>query len=317
MKITVLDGAGLNPGDLSWKGFEELGDVTVYDRTAPNEVIERAGDCEVVITNKTVLSKELLEQLPHLKYIGVLATGYNVIDIEAAKNLGIIVTNIPAYSTMSVAQHVFALLLSVTDRVEHYTTEVVDGHWSRAKDFCYWNTPLTELDSKIFGVIGYGNIGKAVCHIGQAFGMKTIAFTSKSPSQLERGVRKASSLDELLKISDVVSLHCPLTPETRYLINSDTINKIKHGAILINTGRGGLIDEEAVAEALRDGRLGAFCADVLSSEPPAKDNPLLRAPNVYITPHIAWATIEARQRLMAIALDNLRNFLSGHPINVV
>lgn len=317
MKITVLDGAGLNPGDLSWKGFEELGDVTVYDRTAPNEVIERAGDCEVVITNKTVLSKELLEQLPRLKYIGVLATGYNVIDIEAAKNLGIIVTNIPAYSTMSVAQHVFALLLSVTDRVEHYTTEVVDGHWSSAKDFCYWNTPLTELDSKILGVIGYGNIGKAVCHIAQAFGMNTIAFTSKSPSQLERGVKKASSLDELLKISDVVSLHCPLTPETRYLINSDTINKIKPGAILINTGRGGLIDEEAVARALRDGRLGAFCADVLSSEPPAKDNPLLTAPNVYITPHIAWATIEARQRLMAIALENLRNFLSGHPINVV
>ncbi len=316
MKITILDGYGMNPGDLSWDGAAALGELKVYDRTAPSEVIGRSADSEALLTNKTVLDGETLRALPKLKYVGVLATGYNVVDTATARQLGIVVTNIPAYSTMSVAQMVFAHLLNVTDRVEHYAEENRHGRWSRNPDFCYWDTPVTELAGKTFGIVGLGHIGQAVAKIALAFGMKVIAFTSKDPEHLPDGVSKAG-LDTLFAESDVVSLHCPLTPSTEKLINRETISKMKQGAILINTGRGPLIDEQAVADALRGGKLGAFCADVLSSEPPAADNPLLSAPNSFITPHIAWASKEARERLMQIAVANLKAFIEGHPVNDV
>ena len=306
----------MNPGDLSWDGAAALGELKVYDRTAPSEVIGRSADSEALLTNKTVLDGETLRALPKLKYVGVLATGYNVVDTATARQLGIVVTNIPAYSTMSVAQMVFAHLLNVTDRVEHYAEENRHGRWSRNPDFCYWDTPVTELAGKTFGIVGLGHIGQAVAKIALAFGMKVIAFTSKDPEHLPDGVSKAG-LDTLFAESDVVSLHCPLTPSTEKLINRETISKMKQGAILINTGRGPLIDEQAVADALRGGKLGAFCADVLSSEPPAADNPLLSAPNSFITPHIAWASKEARERLMQIAVANLKAFIEGHPVNDV
>ena len=316
MKITILDGFGLNPGDLSWLGFEKLGDLTVFDRTSPTELLLRAKDSDVLITNKTVIDASTIAALPKLKYIGVLATGYNIVDTLEAKKRGVVVANIPAYSTMSVAQHVFALLLAVTDRPEHYAEEVAEGKWAASKDFCFWDTQLTELAGKNFGIIGYGNIGQAVARIALAFGMKVLAFTSKEVSLLPEGVRKVS-LNELFSLSDVISLHCPLTPDTKHLINPDSISKMKKGVILINTGRGPLVDESAVAKALYDGKIRAFCADVLSTEPPSVSNPLLSAPNAFITPHIAWATKEARIRLMDIAVDNLRQFLAGHPVNVV
>lgn len=316
MKITVLDGYGLNPGDLSWEPLAKLGNLTVYDRTRPEETVERARDAEIVLTNKVVLDRKILSELPKLKYIGVLATGYNVVDISAAKERGITVTNIPAYSTMSVAQKVFALLLAVTDRVEHYAAEVKDGRWSNNPDFCFWDTPLIELSGKTFGIIGLGNIGMAVCRIALAFGMNVVAMTSKRIEELPDGVRKAD-LKELLEKSDVISLHCPLTPSTERIMNKESLRLMKPTAILINTGRGPLIDEEAVAEALRENNLRAFCGDVLSKEPPKADNPLLHAPNTFITPHIAWATEEARRRLMDIAVKNLKSYLSGNPENVV
>lgn len=316
MQITVLDGYALNPGDLSWKEFEKLGNVTVYDRTVPSQFMERAKDADVLITNKTVISAEHLEALPNLKYIGVLATGYNVVDLKAARKFDIPVTNIPAYSTMSVAQHVFAMLLAVTDRVEHYALETRRGRWSNARDFCFWDTPLVELTGKTFGIVGLGNIGMAVAHIAIAFGMRVMAYTSKEPEHLPDGVVK-SSLSELFENADVISLHCPLNSDTYEIINQKAITDMKSGVILINTGRGPLIDEKAVADALTSGKIGAFCADVLSTEPPAADNPLLSAPNTYITPHIAWATKEARERLMQIAYTNLEAFIDGHPQNVV
>lgn len=316
MNIVVLDGYTLNPGDLSWDPWKDLGNVTVYDRTSPSEIKERAKDCEVIITNKTVLNSETIDSLPKLRYIGVLATGYNVMDVEAAKRRGIIVTNIPAYSTMSVAQHVFAFLLAVTDHVEHYTAEVADGAWSRSLDFSYSNTRLIELAGKTIGILGMGNIGSAVANIALAFGMKVLAVTSKESASLPLHVEKATK-EELLAKSDVISLHCPLTPSTTHWVNEDTISMMKTGVILINTGRGPLVDEEAVAKALKTGKIGAFCADVLSTEPPHPDNPLLGAPETYITPHIAWATKEARIRLMAIALENLKQFLAGNPVNVI
>lgn len=316
MNITILDGFGLNPGDLSWEGFEKLGHLTVYDRTSRDQLMERAKNSEVLITNKTVLDAQTIASLPNLKYIGVLATGYNVVDVEEARKIGVIVTNIPAYSTKSVAQHVFALLLAVTDRPEHYAAEVANGKWSSSKDFCYWNTPLIELAGKKFGIIGFGNIGSAVARIALAFGMEVLAFTSKESKDLPAGVEKVS-LEELYSQSDIISLHCPLTPETKHLLNAGSIDKMKRGVILINTGRGPLVDEEAVAAALKSGRIKAFCADVLSEEPPSYDNTIIGAPNAYITPHIAWATGEARTRLMDIAVDNLRQFIEGCPVNVV
>lgn len=316
MKITVLDGYGLNPGDLSWDRIAELGELTVYDRTAPEETIERSKDSEILITNKTRLDAETISRLPKLKYIGVLATGYNVVDVEAARRHGVTVTNIPAYSTMSVAQQVFALILAITNRVEHYASENHRGRWSRNPDFCYWDTPLTELAGKNIGIVGLGNIGKAVARIALAFGMRVTASTSKKQEELPTGIEK-KELREIFAESDIVTLHCPLTAETEKMVGTPTLSLMKPTAILINTGRGPLIDEEAVASALREGRLGGFGADVLSSEPPAEDNPLLTAPNAYITPHIAWATREARERLMEIAVRNIEAFLEGKPENAV
>lgn len=316
MKITVLDGYGLNPGDLSWDGMARLGELRVFDRTAPEDTFERSKDSEILITNKTRLDADMIGRLPKLKYIGVLATGYNVIDTAAAKEHGVTVTNIPAYSTMSVAQQVFALILAITNRVEHYAADNRTGRWSRNPDFCYWDTPLTELAGKAMGIVGLGNIGKAVARIALAFGMQVMASTSKRQEELPEGIVK-KELREVFAESDVVTLHCPLTADTEKMVDSPALSLMKPTAILINTGRGQLIDEEAVAAALREGRLGGFGADVLSSEPPAPDNPLLSAPNAYITPHIAWATKEARERLMEIAVGNLAAFLSGEVRNTV
>lgn len=316
MNITILDGFAVNPGDLSWEIFDTLGNTTVYERTTPSQLYERAKDSEILLTNKTVITADDIRKLPKLKYIGVLATGYNVVDIDAAKKQDVVVTNIPAYSTSSVAQHVFALLFAVTNSVEHYALEVKDGKWVESRDFCFWDTPLVELAGKTFGIVGLGSIGMTVAKIAVDFGMKVAAFTSKEIEELPDGVEKVD-LDKLFAVSDVLSLHCPLTVSTRHLINAETISKMKDGVILINTGRGPLVDELAVANALNSGRIKAFCADVLSSEPPSGNNPLLSAPNTFITPHIAWATLEARSRLMNIAFSNVQAFLSGHPQNRV
>lgn len=316
MKIVVLDGQGVNPGDISWNRIEELGELTVYPRTAPEEVLKHVGDAEIALTNKTVFDANIIAQLKNTKYIGVLATGYNVVDTKAARERGIVVTNIPAYSTDSVAQMVFAHLLNVSNHVDHYAEETRNGVWSRCPDFCYWNTPLFELAGKTIGIVGLGHIGMKVAQIAQAFGMNVLAYTSKSPAQLPEWIRK-TTLDGLFGASDVVSLHCPLTDTTRELMNSASIEKMRDGAILINTGRGPLVNEADVVDALASGKLGAYCADVLSSEPPSASNPLIGAPNAFITPHVAWATIEARLRLMDIAVNNIKSFLAGSPINVV
>lgn len=316
LKIVILDGYSANPGDLSWKELEQMGEVTVYDRTSPSETIQRAADADIVLTNKVVLDREKIAQLPRLKYIGVLATGYNVVDIEAAHQRGVIVTNVPAYSTESVAQMVFAHLLTVTNRTEHYAIQNRKGRWSSNPDFCYWDFPHMELAGKIFGIVGLGNIGRRVAEIALAFGMKVKALTSKSQDQLPTGIEKAD-IQTLLSSSDVLSLHCPLTDKTRHLINAETLLKMKPTAILINTGRGPLIDDQAVANALQEGRLGAFCADVLTTEPPASNNPLLSQPNAFITPHIAWASTEARVRLIQIATDNVRAFINCKTQNAV
>lgn len=316
MKIVILDGYSANPGDLSWKELEKLGEVTVYDRTKPSETVARAAGSDIVLTNKVVINKDVMAQLPQLKYIGVLATGYNVVDIDAAHERGIIVTNVPAYSTESVAQMVFAHLLTVTNRTEHYAIQNRSGRWTENPDFCYWDYPHQELAGKTFGIVGLGNIGQRVAQIAQAFGMKVKALTSKAAEALPNGIEKVT-IEELLAISDVLSLHCPLTDSTRHLINVATLKQMKSSAILINTGRGPLIDDQAVAEALAEGRLAAFCADVLTEEPPKADNPLLRQSNAFITPHIAWASTEARIRLLQIATNNVQAFLNGSPINVV
>jgi len=316
MKIVILDGYSANPGDLSWKGLEEMGTLTVYDRTQPGETVARAADAEIVLTNKVIVSRDVMEQLPRLKYVGVLATGYNVVDIKAAQERGITVTNVPAYSTESVAQMVFAHLLTVTNRTEHYAIENRQGRWTKNADFCYWDFPHTELAGKTFGIVGLGNIGQRVAQIAQAFGMKVKVLTSKSAGTLPAGIEKAS-LDELLATADVLSLHCPLTETTRHLMNRETLAKMKPTAILINTGRGPLIDDQAVADALANGQLAAFCADVLTEEPPKADNPLLKQPNAFTTPHIAWASKEARVRLLQVATDNVRAFVAGKPQNVV
>ena len=316
MKIVILDGYTANPGDRSWKGLEALGELTVYDRAKADETVARAAEADIVLTNKVIINKEVIAQLPRLKYVGVLATGYNVVDIEAAHERGIIVTNVPAYSTESVAQMVFAHLLTVTNRTEHYAILNRQGRWSTNPDFCYWDTEMTELAGKTFGIVGLGNIGCRVAQIALAFGMKVKALTSKTADALPAGIEKAS-LEELLATSDVVSLHCPLTDNTRRMMNGETLRLMKPTAILINTGRGPLVDDQAIAEALEEGRLAAFCADVLTEEPPKADHPLLKQPNAFITPHIAWATKEARSRLIQVATDNVSSFLSGKAINVV
>ena len=316
MKIAVLDGYGLNPGDLSWSGMEALGELVVYDRTSPSELMERSADAEVLITNKTIITAEYMDKLPKLKYIGVLATGYNVVDIDAAKARGIVVTNIPAYSTNSVAQMVFAHLLNITQRVEYYAKENTQGRWSNNADFCYWDTPLVELAGKRMGIVGFGNIGQATARIAQAFGMEVCLYTSKEESALPVGMKKME-LDELFASCDVVSLHCPLTPSTKEMVNAERLKTMKPNAILINTGRGPLINEQDLADALNEGRIAAAGLDVLSVEPAIADNPLLTARNCFTTPHIAWATKEARTRLMDIAVNNLKSYLEGNIINNV
>lgn len=316
MKIVILDAHSTNPGDLSWNELEQLGDLTIYDRTKPEQTIERAKDANIILTNKVVIGKKELESLPRLRYIGVLGTGYNVIDVAATKERGIIVANVPAYSTDSVAQMVFAHLLTVAHHVERYAYKNRQGDWSNSIDFCYWDTPLMELAGKTMGIVGLGNIGKRVAAIAQDFGMQVIAYTSKPTNMLPMGVGKVS-LDELFIHSDVISLHCPLTTETHHLIDADALRKMKPTAILINTGRGPLVNEQDVANALNEKRIVAYCADVLSQEPPQADNPLLQCPNAYITQHISWATYEARVRLIDIATENVRAFIQGKPQNVV
>ena len=316
MKIVVLDGYGVNPGDLSWETLEALGDVEVYPRTAPEDVIDRCFNAEIILTNKVVINKQILVSLPRLKYIGVLATGYNVVDVDTASDLDIIVTNIPAYSTDSVVQMTFAHILTMTNRVEHYTQQNCNGRWSNNPDFVYWDTPLIELAGKTMGIVGLGNIGMKVAQLARCFGMEVYAFTSKASSLLPEGIQK-TTFEGLLSVSDILSLHCPLNRSTREMINASSLAKMKEGALLINTGRGPLVNEADVAEALRSGHLGGYGADVMCQEPPAEDNPLFSAPNAYITPHIAWATFEARKRLIAIAVGNVKAFIDGNPVNVV
>ncbi len=316
MKIVVLDGYALNPGDLSWKGMEALGELVVYDRTSPSEVMERSANAEVLITNKTVITAEHMAALPQLKYIGVLATGYNVVDIDEARHRGIVVTNIPAYSTASVAQMVFAHVLNITQRVGYYANENAKGRWTNSIDFCYWDTNLIELEGKKMGIVGLGNIGQATARIAQAFGMEILVFTSKEQSALPEGMKKVT-LDELFAQSDVVSLHCPLTPDTKEMVNAARLRTMKPSAIFINTGRGPLVNEQDLADALNEGRIAAAGLDVLSVEPSVFGNPLFNARNCFITPHIAWATKEARTRLMDIAVNNLKSYQEGNVINNV
>ena len=319
MKIVVLDGYALNPGDLSWQGFEELGEVTVYDRTSytdKQEIIERIGDAEAILTNKTPITADVLKACPQLTYIGVLATGYNVVDLAAAKEQGITVTNIPSYSTNAVAQATFALLLEVTNQVGHHNRSVHQGDWQTSKDFSYWHTPLMELAGKTIGLIGYGAIAQAVATIAHAFQLKVIYFNHR-PKPAQADWAKQVSLAELYQEADIISLHVPQFPETEKMIDRTALAQMKSSAILINTARGGLIDEAAVAEALQTGQIAALAADVVSKEPIEADNPLLQAPNCYLTPHIAWAPVETRRRLMGIAVANLSGFKAGTPQNVV
>lgn len=316
MNIVVLDGYASNPGDLNWDLLKQLGNVTVYPRTKDNEKLERAKDADIILINKVQMDAETLAQLPKLKYIGVQATGFNVVDIQAAKQRGIVVTNIPAYSTDSVAQMTFALILSITNRVEHYTMENRNERWAYNQDFCYWDTPLMELAGKNFGVMGLGNIGMRVATIARDFGMDVYAYTSKNASDLPDWITKVNK-DGLLAVSDILSLHCPLAEDTYHFINSESLAKMKSNAILVNTGRGPLVDEDAVAKALHDGTIGAYAADVMTQEPPSKDNPLFQEPNAFITPHIAWATLEARTRLNKQVAANVKAFIEGNPINVV
>jgi len=308
MNITILDAHTTNPGDLTWAPLAALGALTVYEHTLPGEIIERAGDAEILLSNKTVLGRAEIEALPRLRYIGLLSTGYNVVDLQAARERGIPVTNIPAYSTASVAQQVFALLLELTNRTQLHSDSVRAGDWARSRDFSYQLSPLTELAGKTMGIIGFGRIGQAVAGIARAFGMEVLAYDPAQPLE---------TLETVLRRADVLTLHCPLTDATQGLINRETLVLMKLGAILINTSRGPVLNEADVAEALRSGRLGALAADVLSAEPPPADNPLLAAPNCLITPHISWATKEARARLIDIAAENVRAFLAGKPVNVV
>ncbi len=316
MKIVILDGYAANPGDLSWDEMKQLGECTIYDRTSPAEVLERAQGAEVLLTNKTVLDAETINALPSLRYIGVLATGYNIVDTEAARARGVIVTNIPAYSTDSVAQMVFAHLLNICQQVQHHSEEVRRGRWAANPDFCFWDTPLIELSGKKIGLVGLGHTGMKTARIAIAFGMEVYAYTSKSHFQLPPEIKKME-LDELFAECDIISLHCPLTEETREMVNARRIALMKPTAILINTGRGPLINEQDLADALNNGRIYAAGVDVLSQEPPRADNPLLTARNCYITPHIAWASTAARERLMQIALDNVKAYQEGKPIHVV
>ena len=319
MKIVILDGYTENPGDLSWEGFEKFGELTVYDRTSLHdeaEIQSRIGDAEIIITNKTPISKATIDASVNMKYIGVLATGYNVVNVDAAKAKGISVTNIPTYGTAAVAQFAMALLLEVCHHIGHHSAAVYEGRWENNKDWCFWDYPLIELAGKTMGIIGFGRIGQASGALAKAFGMNVIAY-DEYPNDSGKAIAEYVSLDELFAKSDVISLHCPLFPATEGIINKDNIAKMKDGVILINDSRGPLIVEQDVADALNSGKMAAAAVDVVSSEPIKGNNPLLKAKNCIITPHIAWAPKESRQRLMDIAVDNLRAFVDGKPINVV
>ncbi|MFA6817032.1 MAG: D-2-hydroxyacid dehydrogenase [Lentisphaeria bacterium] len=313
-KIVVLDGYALNPGDLSWKRLEQLGDCVVYDRTTAAQVFDRAKDAEFLLINKIMMSREVMEQLPSLKYIGVLATGYNVVDIQAAKERNITVTNIPIYGTVSVAQMVFAHLLNLTEHVAEHSQLVSSGKWEKSPDFCFWDFPMIELQNLTFGIVGYGRIGKQTAKIAKAFGMKVLVYSRHQDNNEDVTF---VGLEELFKNSDVVSLHCPLTGENEKFVNKDMLSFMKKTAFLINTSRGQLIDEGALADALNSGSIAGAGLDVLSVEPVQNKNPLLKAKNCYITPHIAWATISARSRLMNTAVENLAAFMKGQPQNTV
>jgi glycerate dehydrogenase len=319
MKIVVLDGFTLNPGDLSWDGIKQFGELTVHDRTAfePEYVIKTIGDADVVFTNKTPLPRAVLEKVSTVKYIGVLATGYNVVDTAAAKELGMVVTNIPTYGTAAVAQFTMALILELCHHIGEHSRTVYNGDWTNSADFCYWNYPLIELAGKKLGLIGFGRIGQATAQIAQAFGMKILAFDSYQNLELESDSCKYASLDELLKQSDFISLHCPLFDNTKGIINKDNIAKMKDGVMIINTSRGPLVVEQDLCDALNSGKVAAAAVDVVSVEPIMAENPLLKAKNCIITPHIAWAPKESRSRLMDIAVDNLASFINEKPVNVV
>jgi glycerate dehydrogenase len=308
MNIVVLDGYTLNPGDLSWDALRELGPCEIYERTAPEEIVSRCASAEIVLTNKVKLEGEFISLITALKYIGVTATGYNVVDVAAARERKVIVTNVPTYGTQSVAQMTFALLLELTQHVGHHAQTVREGRWTRSSDFCYWDCPLIELDGLTFGIVGFGKIGQMVRTLAEAFRMKVLTYSRKQPSE---------KLENLFRQSDVVSLHCPLTPETKHLVNAERLAWMKPTAFLLNTARGPLIDESALAKALNEGRIAGAGLDVLAVEPPTADNPLLGAKNCLITPHIAWATRAARSRLMDATVENVRAFLSGRPKNVV
>jgi glycerate dehydrogenase len=314
MQIVILDGYTLNPGDLSWAGLETLGPCIVYDRTEPEELVPRAAEADIVLTNKIEISREVIAQLPQLRYIGVTATGYNIVDVAAASERGIPVCNVPDYATQSVVQMVFAHLLNLTLHVADHARGVSEGRWSRSPDFCYWDFPLVEVAGLTMGLVGFGRIGRATAQVALAMGMKVLAF-DKVPGAFA-GVRFVD-LDGLFRQSDVVSLHCPLTPETQNLVNAERLAMMKRSAYLINTGRGPLVDERALAAALRAGQIAGAGLDVLSIEPPPPDHPLLTAPNCQVTPHIAWATRAARERLLDVAVANVKAFLAGRPQNVV
>jgi glycerate dehydrogenase len=316
MKIVILDSYTVDQGELTWDGLSELAEVEAYERTSPDEVITRCKGAEMVLTNKVVLDATVLNMLPRLQYIGVLATGYNVVDLEVASRQNIVVTNIPAYSTESVAQMVFCHLLNIVSHVDYYAIENRSGRWSQSPDFCYLDHNLFELHGKKIGIVGLGNTGMATARIATGFGLQVFAATSKDEENLPYGIKKAD-LDTLFEQCDIVSLHCPLTDDTFHLVDAERLASMRPSAILINTGRGPLVDDAAVAEALNSGQLAAYGADVLTTEPPAADNPLLSAKNCYLTPHIAWATREARLRLINICIENVRAYLEGEPINQV
>lgn len=316
-KIVVLDGYTLCPGDLTWDSLYALGDVTVYDRTPADQVIERIGDAPIVLTNKTVITREVMAACPQMRYIGVLATGYNVVDLAAAGEFGVTVTNVPAYSTQAVAQHTMALLLHSASRVALHDQQVKAGEWVKSPDFCFYAAPMQELAGKTLGVIGFGSIGRAVARAAQALGMEIIVYTrTQRPEQLGEGMRFVT-LDELFAKSDVITLHCPLTAENKGIIGESAIASMKPGVRVINTARGPLVDSEAMAAALKTGRVACYMADVMDVEPPKANNPLLSAPNTVITPHVAWAPVETRARLLDIAVGNVKAFMDGAPRNVV
>lgn len=318
MKIVILDGYAANPGDLSWEDFQTLGELVVYDRTMPEEVVSRAQGAEVILTNKVVITSDILHSLPELRYIGVTATGYNVVDMNACRKRGIVVTNIPAYSTMSVAQMVMAHLLNITNHVAVHAEAVGSGKWQQCRDFCFWETPQIELDTLTMGIVGLGQTGMATARMAQSMGMQILAYSSKTEDTLSAlGMRKASSYEQLFQEADVVSLHCPLSDDTHHLVNAERLRIMKPSAILINTGRGPLVEEQALADALNQRQIYAAGLDVLQAEPPRQGSPLIGARNCHITPHIAWASHAARHRLIQVAFQNVKAFLKEKPINVV